>query len=1067
MAGPHGETEAASAGPERRQLTVLFCDLVGSTALSHHLDPEDVRDIILRYQRTARSLIERYEGDIARYMGDGILAYFGYPTAHEDDPARAVLAGLDIVAAPYTADASLPSGARLEVRVGIATGLVVVGDRIGAGASQEAAAVGESINLAARLQSLAPSGCLVISDRTRELTQGRFEFRDHGLHDIKGFDEPVRAWQVVRGAVAESRFHALRDRGMTPFIGREEEVARGQALLRRVEDGAGQVLLLLGEAGIGKSRLAETLLDGSKQRAARIVRLQCSPYHPHSALHPLIQRLRHEAGLDGCEAPGQAHDRLCQLLASASADEPEPGDLARRVAVLAALLSLPEDPRYPPPQLTAQQLKARTLEVAADWLLAPSGSGPCLVLVEDAHWIDPTSLQLLDLLVRRAADAPAGIVITSRTTLDVPWVALGHVNVILLDRLGADEAGAMACSLLADEAPSAKLVAQIVRLTDGVPLFIEEFTKAVESRMPVQSNAGGERLSNLGSMPDNGAFGVPLTLQDSLMARLDRLGSAKQVAQMAAVLGREFTRDGLAGLCGLDHEALDAALGVLMESQVVFGRGSPPHPAFAFKHALVQEAAYASLLRHRRQELHGRAGTILANVQPGGAAVEPELVAHHYALAGQALAAARYSALAGKRSLDRWANLEALGHTALGLEQLEHVQEGEARDQVELALRMIEGTAHRAVHGFASAHVMESFARALVLCERLGDAQHVVDVRRGLFSFYYARGELDLARHQGEQVMQLAEHHPGDRDTRVLAEWMLGVMAFWRGEFGDACERLERAASLYSPHADGATTLALQIDPAVNAWSHLTWGLWILGRPGSALACGARAVATARTLNQPLALAMAQFFHCATLACCGRYDALDEPLGELLAVTSEHGLVYLGSCAKVLRGQHWIETDHHAEGLAQVELAWHEFQAQQAQLGLPWLLSIMALGHAGVGRTAQAMEAIEAALQAMERKGERQWAPEVWRIKAKVLLMGGPDRVAEARAALQTSFSMALAQKAGSLALRSATSLAALLARQGEGAAASAILLPVRAQITEGEGTADLRAADELMSALR
>jgi len=1062
LADPHTPAaDGPATGPERRQLTTLFCDLVGSTALSQQLDPEDVREIILAYQHTTRRLIERYDGYVARYVGDGVLAYFGYPSAHEDDAARAVHAALEIVAA-HRERAAAPTVAPPGVRIGIATGLVIVGDRIGEGASKEAAAVGESVNLAARLQALAAPGGVVISQRTRQLVEGRFEFADHGIHALKGFEHPVRAWRALRATVSESRFDAVRERGMTPFVGRVDEIDLGEALWRRACGGEGQVLLLTGEAGIGKSRVAELLADRAHQQGARITRLQCSAFHSNTPLYPFIQRIERDAQFEPGDGDARKFDKLARLLGGAArpGSRAESARLARRVALLAGMLLLPDDARYPRLRLTARQVKAHTLDALAEWLLGPARQAPCLVLVEDAHWIDPTSMELLDLLARRASGARCVLVVTSRVPLAEPWVGLGHVAGISLERLGADEAAAMARSLLSGSAPTAALIAQIVRLTDGVPLFIEEFTKAIEPDRAARSALGEDHPAHASPQPASTPAGVPLTLQDSLMARLDRLGGAKQVAQVAAVLGREFTRDGLAQLCGLEPQPLDAALEILTASQVVFGRGEAPHAAFSFKHALVQEAAYASLLRSRRQALHLRAGSLLAHAAAGGPGAQPELIAHHLALGGQPLAAARFCALAAKRSLDGWANLEALGHTGAGLAQLAAVEEGAERDQVELALAMIEGTAHRAVHGFASIRVERSFARALQLCERLGDTQRVVDVRRGLFSFYYARGELDSAHGQGVEVMRLVESRPDDVDTRVLGDWMLGVMSFWRGDFPAACEGLERAVSLYQPHAGDATALALQIDPGVNAWSHLTWVLWILGRPDSALACGARAVATARTLNQPLALAMAQFFSCATIACCGRYEVLDAPLDELVAVTTEHGLVYLGSCARVLRGQRLIASGLYAQGLAQTQQALREFEAQGAHLGLPWLLSIMALGHAGLSRGPQALEVIDRAIEAIERKGERQWAPEVWRTKAQVLLMDGMDRAQDAKAALETSLSLAREQRAHGLALRSATSLASLLLRLGDAGGARAVLLPARGQVTEGADTEDLRAAD-------
>jgi class 3 adenylate cyclase len=806
------------AGPERRQLTVMFCDLVGSTALSHELDPEDLREVIRSYQEGTRHVIARYEGFVARYMGDGMLAYFGYPQAHEDDAARAIHAGLEIAQAPDLLDA-LPTREgvwRPRVRIGIATGLVVVGDLIGEGASEEAAAVGETPNLAARLQTLAEPGSVVVAERTRELAGGRFEYADRGTHELKGFDRPVRAWRVLRTSAAESRFDAARTRRMTPFIGRAEEIDLLLGRWRRATEGEGQVVLLVGEAGIGKSRIAETLVERIADEPHIRLRYQCSPYHANSALYPFIQQLERAADFGRGDPAEQKLDKLDALLVKST--------------LFAALLSLPAGGRYPALPLTPQQQKQKTFVALLERFRGFAAQAPVFMLLEDVHWIDPTSIEFLDLLARHVRDLPVLVIITSRVAADYAWLGLQHVSALPLERLDPRQSANMVKRLLGSRKLPADVIEQIVAKTDGVPLFIEEFTKTLATSDAVRA---GE------ASPQAVRSEIPSTLHDSLMARLDRLGAAKEVAQVGAVIGREFSRDLVAALSPVGEPELDEALDRLTSSAVVFGRGQPPWTAFIFKHALVQDAAYASLLRSKRQELHRRIAETLESGYPERVRTEPEVVAHHYAQAGQALHAARYSAAAAMRALDRSANVEALGQSAKGLELLAGVAQSTDRDGLELGLRILQGAAYRAVKGFASSDVERSFTRALELSERLDDIPRLIDVRRGLFSYYYARGALALAREQG-YVATLGQRM-NDRGSQMLGYWMLGCMAFWQGDYATARQELEDAVALYDPNEQKSKTLALQIDPGVNALRHLSWVLWVLGYPDRAIQTSDRA----------------------------------------------------------------------------------------------------------------------------------------------------------------------------------------------------------------------------------
>ena len=1026
--------------PERRQLTVMFCDLVGSTALSHRLDPEDLRQVIRSYQEAARQVVVRYEGFVARYMGDGVLVYFGYPQAQEDAAARAVHAALDITEA-LDRLGPLPTAdgvGRLRARIGIATGLVVVGDLIGEGSSQEAAAVGETPNLAARLQALADPDGVLVAETTRELAGGQFEYADQGVHELKGFDQPQRAWRVLRARAAQSRFDAARGPRMTPFVGRAHEIELLLDRWQRAAEGAGQVVLLSGEAGIGKSRIALTLIERIADSPHIVLRGQCSPYHANSALYPLIQQLERAAGF----APGDSVQsklvKLETLLASSTPDSTDDASL------FAALLSLPAIGRYPALELTPQQQKQKTLQALLLRVRALAGRAPLLLLLEDAHWIDPTSAELLELLVRETEHLAVLLIVTSRVRVDSTWCGLPHVSPMLIERLDRIESTSMVAGALEGHDLPAGVIAQIVAKTDGVPLFIEEVTKTLVSSSRVLRSE------------------VPSTLQDSLMARLDQLGAAKEVAQIGAVIGREFSRDLIAALAPLDEPELDQALERLTSSAIVFSRGQPLPAAFIFKHALVQDAAYASLLRSKRQELHLRIAQTLETGSQEHLRTEPEVLALHYGQAGQALMAARYSAAAALRALDRSANLEALNHAAKGLDLLAGVVASSERDHLELSLAILQGAAYRAVKGFAATEVERSFARALELSNRLGDIPRLIEVRRGLFSCYYARGALAMAQQQGEHVAALGQQVP-DRASQMLGYWMLGVIASWQGGFERARRELERAVALYDPNEQKAKTLASQIDPGVNALCHLSWVLWTLGWPDRAVRTSDEAVRTARKLAQPVALAMTLFFACETRACCGQHASASVLLDELLALTEEHGFGYLASCARILKGQELIARDDCAAGLAQVERALSEFAAQEGGLGLPWSMSISAWGYARLGRIDEGLAALARGFEAMPRNDERHWEAELWRLKGELLLLRPEPDGAEAQACFQHAIDVARSQAALSLELRAATSLARLLARQGDSVLARTMLGQLVSRFTEGAGSADLVAATEVL----
>jgi class 3 adenylate cyclase len=717
--------EATAASAERRQLTVMFCDLVGSTALSARLDPEDLRSVIGAYHRCCTELVERSGGFVAKFMGDGVLAYFGYPQAHEHDAERAVHAALNLVeAVPKLAT---PAGSPLQVRIGIATGLVVVGDLIGAGAAQEQAVVGETTNLAARLQALAEPGAVVIASSTRQLTGGLFEYRDLGSVALKGFAESVPAWQVVGAGAAESRFEALRAT-TTPLVGREEEI---ELLLRRwaqAKRGDGQVVLICGEPGIGKSRISQTVVERIGGEPYTRLRYFCSPYHQDSALYPSITQLERAAGFRREDTADQRLDKLEAVLAQGT------NDLSEAVPLLADLLSIPTGNRYPPLNLTPQKRKEKTLHAQLAQVEGLAAQQPVLMAWEDVHWSDPTTGESLDLLIDRVATLRVLVIITFRPEFAPPWIGRPHVMLITLSRLPPRRRAQMIGYMTGGKALPKEIADQIVDRTDGVPLFVEELTKAViESGIVTDA---GDRYAAAGPV---GPLAIPTSLHASLLARLDRLAPTREVAQIGAALGRSFSYELISAVTQMPRQQIDDALAQLVTAELIFRRGTPPDAEYTFKHALVQDAAYSTLLRSRRQQIHARITATLERQFPEIAAAQPALMAQHCAEAGLNEQAIVNWHKAGQQAVSRCAMTEAVAQLQKGLNQLASLPDNSRREALELDLKIALGPALIATRGYSSPEAGDTFTRASALAEQLGRSEYDVALLYGLSVYHELR----------------------------------------------------------------------------------------------------------------------------------------------------------------------------------------------------------------------------------------------------------------------------------------------------------------------------------------
>jgi class 3 adenylate cyclase/predicted ATPase len=1042
---------------ERRQLTVMFIDLVGSTVLAARLDPEDLREVIGKYQTCVAATVARHSGFVAKYMGDGVLVYFGYPRAHEDDAERAVrTGGLKLVSAVRGLEQP-GADIKLQCRIGISTGLVVVGDLVGAGAAQEQAVVGETPNLAARLQALAEPNGLVIGPATRLLVGDLFEYRALGAVEAKGFAEPVQAWQVVRPSAVESRFEALRAGGLTPLVGREEEIELLLRRWRQAQEGEGRVVLLSGEAGIGKSRITRALQECLGEQPYTRLLCFCSPHHEASALYPFISQLERAAGFERDDGALLKLDKLEALLGQSSQA------VAHDAALLAALLSIPTGDRYPPLlELGPQKRKEDTLAALLAQLHGLAAQQPVLMIFEDAHWIDPTSLELLERTLDRVQRLPVLLIVTARPEFAPPWAGRPHVTVHPLSRLGRREGSAMIERLAGTQALPREVVDQIIARTDGVPLFIEELTKAILESGVLQGE--GERYVLTAPSP---SLAIPTTLHASLMARLDRLAPVRRVAEVGAVIGRDFSHELIAAVSQWPEGELNDALQQLVASELIYRRGTPPDAIYTFKHALVQDAAYGTLLRGARQQLHARVATVLEERFSEVAVTQPEILAHHCAEGGLAKRAVDYWFVAGERALRASANVEAIKHLSQGLQSLKSLPETPERQQKELRFQITLGPAYMATRGWAAPEAAQAYQRADELCRALGDSGERFKIVYGMWQFYQAGAKAYRARALTDELLRLAEQE-NDDDLRLQAHHS-AWNRIWFGEFAAAGEHTERGLALYSPakHTAHAFTYAGH-DPGVCAWAQGGLNLWFLGYPDRAAEHVRRAVALAEQIAHPpsVAHALGHGILCHQLR---RDRATVQAWGDRIATLAiEHRLALYGAIGTVARG--WVlATERQANsGLSQLRRG----LAGCIDLGMrglePYHKALLAEAHREAGEASAGLKLVEEAIRFAEESGVRFWDVELLRLKGQLLArLSSNERREEEEGCYREALAVARRQQARSLELRAATSLGRLWRDQGRVEEARDLLAPVYDWFTEGFDTPDLKEAKALLEELR
>jgi class 3 adenylate cyclase/tetratricopeptide (TPR) repeat protein len=1028
---------------ERRQLTVMFCDLVGSTALSARLDPEQLLQVMNSYQDCVHEVAEvHFEGVIAQRQGDGALVYFGYPRAQEDDAERALRAGLALVDA--IANVRIIDDVRLQVRIGIATGDVLIRE-----SSMKQEIVGEPPNIAARLQALADPGTVLICPNTHRLTGGHFDYRNLGPQTLKGLVDSVIVWQVLGTSGVVSRFEAMHKSELPPLFGREEEI---DLLLRRWHTAheEGRVVMLTGEPGIGKSHITLALDERIRNEQHTTLRYFCSAHHTNSVLFPFIGQLERAAEFERNDSLAEKLSKLDALIARSTAN-PE------HVAILANLLALSIDDRSGLLELSPQRRKEKTLGTLLAQLEGLAARQPVLVIFEDIHWIDPTSLEVLATTVERIPQSRVLLLLTARPEFTPPWPSYPHVTTIPLTRLGRRAGSQLVDRVTEGKALPKAVMDEILIRTDGVPMFIEELTKTVLESGLLEEREGHYVLDH--PLP---SLAIPTTLHASLMTRLDRLAPARVIAQTGAVAGREFHYELLNAVTGLPREKLEEALTQLVRSELIFKRGEIPHAVYTFRHTLVRDAAYSSLVKSRREFLHAAIAKALEQQFPEVVRTQPETLAHHLTEAGVIEKATGYWLQAGKDAALRSANLEAIAHVERGIELVGRLPAGESKDRSELDLQLVLGPCLIATQGPAASTAVATFARARELCKRLGEPPEYLQVMFWLATVNVVRGELP----QGlEAIADLpaAAQARGNRPALLNGIRGRGMILMFMARLLEARATLQQAVELFDTMAEAdrkAAWVAGQ-DAGVSTLVLMAWVCWILGQVDEAVTRMAAALKRADAVQHAHTHAYAWYYAAVLHALRGEPAIAQSYAERCLAISEQHGFRHWLGLSRAIRGICTTMQDDSSGQLDEVKSALDDYERSGYQLGIT--AQFVLLCHVLLIRNEPeaALEVIDKGLRIVSCNSERFFEAELYRLKARALRMhGAPD--SEAEFWLDRALRTARDQHALSLELRAATDLAKLWMNEGKRTAAHDVLALIYDRFTEGFDTRDLREAKAL-----
>jgi class 3 adenylate cyclase/predicted ATPase len=1032
---------------EFRQITVMFCDLVGSTQLSEKLDPEDLRKLIDTYRRACSTAIGRYGGEVARYFGDGVMAFFGWPTAHEDDALRAVHAALEIVSGV----AKISGPVTLACRVGVCSGPVVVGE-IGDSTPWPMDAVGETPNIAARLQTLAASNTVLISDSTRRLVSAAFDLQDLGPQELKGVTEPVHVYRVLAAKNIASRFEAAHTGSLTPLVGRSSELSLLLDRWQKAKEGDGQVILLSGIPGVGKSRLLHELKSHIQDESCLLLHYQSSPYHSQSAFFSVIEQLKQAANLTAREADADKIAKLQAYLPRLTDGSIKP------LLLIANLLSIPTENHRLLLALTSQQIKNRTISTLVDVLLAFSLQRPTLCIFEDAHWLDASTLELLEHIISRIDHARVLLIVSCRPEFRPAWMAHSNITTHSLTRLSHTEVKTMIRDLLSGESIPQQLVDQIIEKAEGVPLFIEELTNSMLS-MPLRTRDTLERRKQPALLR------VPETLSDALMERLDRVAPSRKLAQIAAVIGREFSYDLLSAASQIDEEDMQSALSLLEQADIIHRVGISPFVRFAFKHVLLRDAIYESLLRSKRQQIHLDIAATLERDFPEIAENQREVLAYHHQEAGNDQLAIRCWFESGQRALAHSANVEAIANFRKALQLLNALPEAPERAKQEIDIQLALGIPLIAVQGYASAETREAFLRARILCLQLGDVPEYFQALFGLWGYCWMSGKNDDALRMAEEFLSRSRAL-SDPVLLMVAHRVMGSTLLTIGDFQSSRNHFEEAISLSISKGKEPLYNLYMVEPQAASLLLLSWDLWFLGYPDQSLSRVTEALALAQDLGHPYSIAFAHYMTSVVHLLRGDAARALESAEKSFEMSQEQRFSLYVILSRISRGRAVGDLGRLEEARAEIALGIDEARRNGIGFMLPMMDSWLAEMHTKAGEYERALSIVERVVDNIGDVTGRSWEAELHRQRAQILVAVNPSKVAEAESHLRKSIEVARGQRAKSLELRAATSLAELWRTQGRTDEARALLEPICRWFEEGAETADLRRARDVQSAL-
>jgi len=1041
---------AAAHEPEVRQITAIFCDLVGSTELSEKLDPEDLRILIDAYRKVCDAAIRRYDGQVANYAGDGLMAFFGWPRAHEDDAVRAVHAGQAIVSEV----ARIRGAVALAARVGICSGRVVVGQSGGPGGWMEA--VGETPNIAARLQALAAPNALLLSESTQRLASGVFNFQDLGLQEIKGVSRPLRVFGVVSAKQRTSRFEAAHASYLTPLVGRFAELNLLLDRWQKAKEGDGQVVLLSGLPGVGKSRLIHELKASIEDEPCFLLNYQCSPYHSQSAFFPIIEQIELAAQLRTGDSDADKFAKVKMHLSTSI------GDRIESAALIARLLSIPVGERNRLSALTPQQIKNKTVDTLLEMILAASGKRATLCIFEDVHWIDPSTLELLELAMRRVDRDRVMLMISFRPEFRHAWSTPANVTLHSLTRLSRSEVTRMIKEMSREEDLSQQILDQIVEKADGVPLFIEELTTSTITGPVQSSQQRGDLEQHAATAPAK----VPESLHDALMERVDRLAHGRRLAQIAAVIGREFSYDLLTAASRTDESDLQSALRQLEEADIIYRTGISPSVRFSFKHVLLRDAVYNSLLRGRRQEIHADIAAVLEKHFGELADNRPEILAYHYGEAGNNERAIRCWCEAGRRALANSANVEAISHFRNALQLLSALPDTAQRCRQEVDIQLALGIPLIAVEGYAATQTREAFARARSLCLTLDNPPEYFQALFGLWGHSWMSGKNDEALVMANEFLAKSQASPNGI-LLMVSHRIMGSTLLTVGEFQTARRHFEESIALSKIEGRRPVSELYMVEPQVASLLLLSWDLWFLGYSDQSLARVSEALALAQDLAQPYSIAFAHYMISVVHLLRGDPASALHSADQSLEISREQRFSLYVILSTIARGRAFAELGRLREAAGDIQAGIAEARRTGVGFMHPMMHGWLADVHARSGENETALSIVERVLRETGDVTGRAWESELYRQKAQILLSLNPSNVAEAESSLERAVEIAGRQGAKVLELRAATGLAALWQQRGRVGEARNLLEPIYRWFEEGSDTTDVRRARDLLTAWR